>query len=134
MKFWILLLVFILFFAGMGYGAYWGAQQSENVSLTEYTGKITFETEAGWGDFKRELGRADVHIRKVIEYTSEPPVVVIYDVYTKENADVFPYGEGIVHYYLRNRTLFIWCFTLIISVPIVSMFLYALVMTHRERH
>ncbi len=59
----------------------------------KYEGKVTFETEEEYGDFKRAMGSPDVNIVESMILSSAPPVVAEFEVRVAAGS-TFPYGEG----------------------------------------
>lgn len=63
--------------------------------LLGYEGKEVFETVSEYSDFKRTIGQEYIKINTVKVYSSEPPIVVEFNVsIDKDFQDaIFPYGE-----------------------------------------
>lgn len=60
-------------------------------SPLQYTGKVVFESESEYSQFKVAVGHPDVDINEIDVLSSDPPIVVRFDISTPYNMD-FNYG------------------------------------------
>lgn len=77
-----------------------------SVTTYTYAGKVVFETEEEYGDFKRLIGREDIAIQKVGVYSSAPPIVVDFYVSTLSTVE-FPYGKATESNNAINNMVFV---------------------------
>ena len=86
----VLLLVLLVIGATVGFtilGLHWGETAEK-----KYTGKIVFQSEQEYGQFKQAVGDQEVDISEMQVLSSDPPIVVEFKVYVPHWME-FPYGE-----------------------------------------
>jgi hypothetical protein len=91
MKAAVFILLLIIMGVSISYGAY-GCSHPNPSTESRAEGKYTFETDEGYGEFKRFIGREDVRIERFKVYASEPPIVVNYKLRFPAELE-FPYGD-----------------------------------------
>jgi hypothetical protein len=57
-----------------------------------YEGKIVFDDEQSYTEFKQVIGREDIEINDILVLSSDPPIVVQYDIDVPSDVE-FPYGD-----------------------------------------
>ena len=63
----------------------------------QYQGQVSFDTEAGYTEFKQAIVDYEADILEINVLFSEPPIVVKFKVDTPEPAVLnFPYGEKVI--------------------------------------
>ncbi len=80
--------VFLLVGLGLGIGIAWDFGHPRTY---EYSGTAVFQTQQDYDDFKAIIGRPDVTINKAEALSSNPPIVVTFEV-TAPATVTFPYG------------------------------------------
>lgn len=71
----------------------WWIPYEERVADRFYEGKLVFETEQEYSNFKRAVGNSDVRIGNLVVLSSDPPIVVDFSVRVPEGM-VFNYGKA----------------------------------------
>ena len=68
-----------------------GGLGANRVAPDRYTGKEVFLTEQSYTSFKEVVGAKGIDITQLVVLSSNPPIVVSYDVWVKKGVE-FPYG------------------------------------------